>query len=430
MLSKLVFKIGCIYRNKSLKLAYNELKSTEFASEEELRLIQENRIRDLLDFCFKHSKFYKSKLDSIGYSKLRNKSPFLILEKLPFTSKSELIEFNSEIHTNNSFSFKKLFFSETSGSTGQALTFYKDEFWDSYNRASIFRGMSWFDVYPYDKNGYFWGFDSSFISSLKTRFLDSLVNRFRVFSYSERELNKFLSKLSSAKYIEGYSSMIYEVAKIAASQGLKFDNIKLIKGTSEKIYPHYHKITKDVFGCKVVSEYGSAESGIIAFECPIGNMHINEETCFVEVFEGKVYVTNLIARSFPTIRYELGDYVVLSDEKCACGRSHKIIKEVTGRVGVTIIGKKDSQFPSLTLYYVFKTLALEYGLELSYKCVQSVPGELKVYLEHEADESVKSQVISTFKSYFEDFIEVDIYFTDKLSLYGKKLKDFESEIAG
>lgn len=60
------------------------------------------------------------------------------------------------------------------------------------------------------------------------------------------------------------------------------------------------------FGAKIISEYGAAESGLIAYECPeCGNMHINMENVIVEESEGEIVVTNLLSRSFPIIRYKL-----------------------------------------------------------------------------------------------------------------------------
>ncbi|TOH87149.1 hypothetical protein, partial [Vibrio parahaemolyticus] len=76
--------------------------------------------------------------------------------------------------------------------------------------------------------------------------------------------------------------MIYEVAKLANKKNIQLSNIKFIKGTSEKIYDFYQDEVQRAFGQKIVSEYGSAESGIIAFECPYGNMHVNEECCVLE----------------------------------------------------------------------------------------------------------------------------------------------------
>src|SRR5690606_4032961 len=100
-------------------------------------------------------------------------------------------------------------------------------------------------------------------------------------------------------------------------------NLKLVRGTSEKIFEKYQQEAVQAFGRRIVSEYGAAESGIIAFECAEGSMHVNMETCIVEVENGEILVTNLVSRSFPIIRYRLGDYIELDTHtKCLCGREH------------------------------------------------------------------------------------------------------------
>ena len=69
--------------------------------------------------------------------------------------------------------------------------------------------------------------------------------------------------------------MIYQTAKLINERGLlKPKGIKMVKGTSEKIFKNYHDEVIKAFGSKIISEYGATESGIIAFECPEGNMHI------------------------------------------------------------------------------------------------------------------------------------------------------------
>lgn len=420
--------MGALKRNPSLMTCYKKLKNSEFSSREELDRLQNEHLQELMIFCYQHSPYYKKVFNS------KNINPFLKpfkvsdLEQLPILKKRTLIEQNTNIHTTKSYKFNKLFLSETSGSTGEALTFYKDEVWDSYNRASINRGLSWYKVNPWDRNGYFWGFNFNFIQRSKIKLLDLLVNRFRLFSYSDKELSTFLEKCGNAKYLEGYSSMIYEVAKLANKYGIKVNNLSLIKGTSEKIYPYYHKETIKAFGCKIVSEYGAAESGIIAFECPEGRMHLNEETSIVEVLDGRILVTNLIARSFPTIRYELGDFIKLSEEKCPCGREHRVLEEVTGRVGANIWGGNNTFYPSLTIYYVFKNIALQYGFELAYRCEQKAPGHLDVYVEHEITPKLKKLLEQEFNKYFEGNITCDYHSTDSVRVKGKKLKDFISFI--
>lgn len=426
MLKHLIFKLGQKIRNPSLSDIYTELKYYEFASREQLNKLQEKRLNKILEFSFYNSEYYKEILSNIGYKPENGPYPTAFIKEIPILSKLDLIENNKSIHTTSNYKFKKIFFSETSGSSGQALTFYKDEEWDSFNRASIFRGLSWFGINPWDRSGYFWGYSLDSKSAFKVKFFDFLLNRFRIFSYSEKDLESFLNKCSKAKYIEGYSSMIYEVAKLANNKNIKIDNLNLVKGTSEKIYEYYHDESIKAFGCNIVSEYGSAESGIIAFECPEGKMHVNEETCLLEEVEGRAIVTNLVAKSFPTLRYDLGDYIKLSDDTCSCGRAHIVLDEVTGRVGKNIIGKSNKKYPSLTLYYVFKNMALTHGINISYRCEQRKCGFLSVFYETFLSDDVICLLNEEFLKYFDDDIDCSYNFVSSIRQDGKKLKDFES----
>ncbi len=424
MINKFIYWLGVYFRNPSFRRLEQELNKSYYLSSKDLKDIQSKKLNDILKFAYHNSSYYKSILDLHSYDpKITYDIEFL--GQLPILTKDVLIEKNEEIHTVKNYKFKKLFFSETSGSTGQALTFYKDERWDSYNRASISRGMKLFDVNVWDKNGYFWGFNHSGLSIFKVRFFDSLMNRFRVFSYSEKPLEKFLNKCKKAEYLSGYSSMIYEVAKIANKKNIQLSNIKFIKGTSEKIYDFYQDEVQRAFGQKIVSEYGSAESGIIAFECPHGNMHVNEECCILEVVDGRAVVTNLVAKSFPTIRYDLGDYVSLEDVECACGRKSKVVSEITGRVGKNIVGINQS-YPSLTLYYVFKNMAVTHKINIAYRCEQHLQGQLIVYYENLLTREETALLKSEFFKYFNNDLQIEYNYVKNIRPSNRKLKDFES----
>lgn len=424
MINSIIYWLGVYFRNPSFRKVSKEINNSYYLSADELKFIQNKKLDDILRFAYENSTYYKELLDLHSYDP-KNTYDISFLEQLPILSKDTLIEKNSEIHTIKKHKFKKLFFSETSGSTGQALTFYKDELWDSYNRASIARGMELFGVKVWNRNGYFWGFNHSGVSLVKIRFFDFLMNRFRVFSYSDNILEKFLDKCSKADYLAGYSSMIYEVAKLANKKNIKLSNIKFIKGTSEKIYDFYHEEVKRAFGRKIVSEYGSAESGIIAFECPHGNMHLNEECCILEVVEGRAIVTNLVAKSFPTIRYDLGDFVSIKDVECACGRKSKVISEITGRVGKNIVGINQS-YPSLTLYYVFKNMAVNHGVNIAYRCEQHSIGHLDVYYENSLTPRQMVLLKNEFFKYFNSDLHIEYHYVKNIRPENRKLKDFES----
>jgi len=310
------------------------------------------------------------------------------------------------------------------------LTFKRNEEWDSFIRAAQLRGYSWHGVNPWDFNIYFWGYNSSPLKKLKLRILDRLVNRNRIFDYDESSLKNLINRGKQVSYIEGYSSMIYEMAKLLPDSRDTFKNLKLVKGTSEKIFPHYKSAVKQAFGIPLRSEYGAAEAGIIAFECPEGNMHVVEEGVLVETnSNGEIIITNLVSKSFPIIRYKLGDAVEMEkdDYKCHCGRSHRIIKEVTGRVGKNIVGQT-KVFPSLTLYYIFKNIYFERNKSIDYQAIQEKAGELEINTLYELSSAEKQWILDQSFKYYKEEIKISFRVTSSFRLEKGKLKDFISRI--
>ena len=337
---KMIFKIGQKLRNPSLKNWFKFLKNSETWTLEELENYQLKKLQELVSVAYNNSKFYRILFNKNGFNPSHINS-LEDLKKLPIISKQDLISNNKEIHTE--LISTKCFKASTSGTTGQSLNFLKDENVDSFNRASMYRGYSWFKVNPWERNGYFWGFNFSNKEQFKTRLFDFFQNRFRIFNFNEKPVKLFSKNLHNSVYLHGYSSAINETAKRINSQNLKKPlNLKMVKGTSEKIYESYQDEIIRAFGKKMISEYGAAETGIIAFECPKGNMHINMEGVIVEEINEEIIVTNLQMQSFPIIRYKLGDYIKLArrDKVCTCGLNHLIIEEVTGRIGAIVYGEK------------------------------------------------------------------------------------------
>lgn len=427
MFYKLIYLLGQKYRNPSLGKTYNFLKTSENWSLEELENYQLKKLKEILNIAYSNSSYYKDKFDKLNVN-INNIKKLSDIKLIPILTKEELINYSNEIHTN--LNFKKKFLASTSGTSGQSLKFDREETADSFNRAAIQRGYSWYNVKPWDKNGYFWGFNFSFTAKVKNKILDRLQNRFRIFSFEEKSLKKFIKKTKTAKYIHGYSSMIYQTAVLLNKLNLpKPTKLKLIKGTSEKIFEGYQEEIKRAFGTKMISEYGATESGIIAFECTEGNLHINMEGVFVEEIDNEILVTNLQMKSFPIIRYKLGDYVSLAskDKKCACGKKHLIIEEVTGRIGESIQGIENT-YPSLYLYYIFKNISKAENVNLNYQVIQDKKGILIFLIQEKIEDNIEEKIKKEIYKYFNSDINFTIKTNVKLEVSKGKLKNFISTI--
>ncbi len=423
MFHKYLYLLGERIKNPYLQKHLSQLMQSDFATIDELEAIQLKRLKKLLHHAKNATHFYKERLKDIDIDTMTLDD----LKKIPILTKAELKAHADDLR--NEPPGESLIKAETSGTTGEVFLFNKNIHWDASFRAAQYRGYSWYGIKPWEKSLYFWGFKKSFKDRIKIRLLDFLLNRYRFFDYTNEEFERAAKRIKESTYIAGYSSSIHMMAEYFKKRGYRFDNIKMVKGTAEKVYDSYHKAVKEVFGRKITSEYGSAEAGVIAYECPEGNMHIVMENVIVEEIENKAIITNLWAYSLPFIRFELGDYIVLDNEtKCPCGRSHKIIKEVTGRIGRKIYGK-EGVYSTININHTFKNLSFKYGIELAYSAKQYEKG--KMLFEITKDESIdeadaKEKLIASAHEYFKDDLDVEVKFVEYKEGKSKKQKDFES----
>lgn len=427
LLHEMMYKVGVRFRNPSLPQHYQLLKESERWDLAKLQQYQQRELLKFLEYAGVASEYYKNVFKSAGWCP---GDPFTmdLFRNLPVIGKDVLIDHNRDIHSKERFS--KTFACETSGTSGQVLTFMRNESWDSFNRASVMRGYSWYDLQPWEYSLYFWGYNFDNRKKWKSRLMDFSVNRHRIFSYSRKAVDDMIAKLPKAALIQGYSSMIYELALAAGDQKPDFPKLKLVKGTSEKIFPHYHDQTLKVFGKKIVSEYGAAETGIIAFECPQGNMHVNMEGVYLEQDpNGELIVTNFRSHSFPVIRYRLGDIVTMKsgNEQCACGMWHPVIEEITGRTGKTVYGFS-GKYPSLVFYNIFKNLYFGNNLHVNYQAIQDRKGEISIRIKERPDTESERLILSECRKYFGDDMNVLILPGSDLRTNDGKLVDFLSNI--
>jgi len=86
----------------------------------------------------------------------------------------------------------------------------------------------------------------------------------------------------------------------------------------------------ELWGVPVVQEYGSTETGSLAGECHLGNMHLWADRAIFEVYDpatetvsasgvGQLVVTPLYRWAMPLLRYNLADDVEVRDFDCDCG---------------------------------------------------------------------------------------------------------------
>jgi len=142
--------------------------------------------------------------------------------------------------------------------------------------------------------------------------------------------------------IGGNASGLYVLARFLLDEGLTIGS-KACWSSGDMLQERYRSAIEQAFGCRVRERYACTESGVIAFECPAGGMHVAAESHLVEIVRadgrparpgelGDVLITTFRSRSMPLVRYRLGDVAVAPDDRpCPCGRGLPLLGELVGR---------------------------------------------------------------------------------------------------
>lgn len=145
---------------------------------------------------------------------------------------------------------------------------------------------------------------------------------------------------------------------------------------------------RGAFGCPVANSYGASEFLSLAFECPLGTLHLNSDWAILEPVDAHgravprghagatTLLTNLANHLQPLIRYDLGDRVTLLAADCDCG-SHLPAIEVQGRNDDTLRLAGATGMPAVTVLPLAVSTVLEEEAGLfDFQLVQQGPREL------------------------------------------------------
>jgi len=318
----------------------------ESLSLEEIETMQWTKLKNLLSYAYENIPFYKKRFieNKIHPLDIKTREDF---SRIPLLTKDDVGHHLDDL-INKGLRMSKR---STSGTTGSPLSFYKDRIATAYMDAAMYYVYSWHGVNIGDKQARFWGSAIKSTDRIIQEVKHFLLNRTQLSSFrmTEEECLKFYQKLVKfkPKFFYGYANAINQFA--TALQKNKVDATELgvlvIICTGEILFDYHRKLIQNVFGCKVVNEYGTTENGILAFECEYGNMHSLALTVYLE-FEnlqnrclgieeddcGEIIITELHSRSVPFIRYQTGDKGRLLNIRCPCRRSIPVMEIHEGRI--------------------------------------------------------------------------------------------------
>ena len=152
--------------------------------------------------------------------------------------------------------------------------------------------------------------------------------------------------------------------EVASTMGLDLKKsairITLHAGEPGASLPSTREKIQQAFGARTYDHVGMTEMGAYGFECQAQcGLHINEEEFIAEVIDpvsllpvkegdrGELVLSNLGRPGMPLLRYRTGDLVVMSRERCDCGRSTaRLIGGILGRADDMITIRGVNIFPS------------------------------------------------------------------------------------
>ena len=371
---------------KGIELNHRMLKHSQYWDLNKLGDYQFNHMSSLLVHAFENTQYYRNLFLEIGFNPYRDFTDIKQLAQLPLLTQSKARQEKEKLADGRKL--KSAIELRTSGTTGEPFISYASAQHWIMEQGVTWRHWNWM--------GYRFRDRMAILRSYVPKENDPLwkVDKLRNFYYlsayhiSEDNASEYVAKLRSwrIKYLRGYPSSLYLLAKVMNLKSLEIDPPKAILTASETLLPHYRKTLEETFGAPVFDWYGLGEPATTMMECEKHEgLHINMEYGFCELLEDpclpknqrRIVATSLHNLAMPLIRYETKDIAIVdAHTTCSCGRSLPLVKGIQGRSDDFLYGSQGRVLPSVNFY----TLFYQYPELLRFQIVQESLEEMTVYI--------------------------------------------------
>jgi len=385
-------------------------------NDDELREFQAQQIREMINLSYRTS-LYKEKYGAEGITAESIRS-IDDIRSIPFTTKQDLRDYGTKGTIPEGFDLEKGFKVDTSGSTGKPVSIYRDLSSIALEMTTTSRIMK-----------------SHHLSPKKTR-ISNIGDFTLANSYDEECIKKgvtdqlgFLHSLYSGKYQNLYTGKkiselmqdlnTFQPDMIIAYPGVLIGLMKLKQeGMGEQFSPSHivysggvldpytKKQIENTFDTHVLGLYTGTESGVIAFQCPHGNFHVQADLVHIDAVDtngepvspgehGHVVVSRLYGGGTPIIRYTgMDDIITPIEGSCECGMHSPLIKNVEGRSIDSIVIPDGRIFPAATFTLIPGEVAQESGVDIihRFQLIQHKKDQLEILVV--INEEKRSQVAS------------------------------------
>ena len=315
-----------------LKKVYNNLDTNNWINDDN----EIDRINKLIKTAIENVPYYiehKEKYTQIN--SLDDLKSIPILDKPTFKKRNK--EFLSKLsNSSNTYYFK------TSGSTGTPIE-GGVSLVELNNRFFTFlASLKKNNINYSNRVGRFLGAE---VASEKKVYRKDYINNhflFSIYHISQDNIQKYFNAIVNHKIeiIEGYPSTIYAMVKLFKSNNLNISSVKNVLTTAEKLLDYQKEEIQSFFNCTVFDFYGSSEGSAYMFS--YGDTFVSaNKVAIIEVVDeeynpvapgtlGKMLVTSFTSSFTPLIRYDIGDYCVVSKSQSS-DNNELLIDEIIGR---------------------------------------------------------------------------------------------------
>ena len=328
---------------------------------EDLHALQEDRLKSIVRYVYDHSAFYRQRFKEAGVEPGDIKT-LADITKLPFTRKVDL----RDNYPTGMFSAPKsqvVRYHVSSGTTGKptvvGYTKGDIETWsESLARALTSIGLSRDDVVQV---GYGYGL---FTGGLGLHYGAERIGAAVLpvgTGNTERQIELMQDLGTTA--IACTPSYFLHIMEVAEKMGISIKNdteLKVGVFGAEPWSLETRKRIEDATGINAYDIYGTSEiSGPLFTECYVKKgIHVWGDMLLTEVVDpktgepvsegetGELVFTTLHKFALPLIRYRIGDLSIITNEPCACGRTHPRIMRILGRTDDMLIIRGINVFPS------------------------------------------------------------------------------------
>lgn len=402
-------------------MIWNE--KAECMSEKQKEKLQLERLQKVVKRAYENVPYYKKRFDEIGI-KPEDIKTLKDIEKLPFTSKSDL---------RDAYPFDMFAVSEedivevhtSSGTTGKpTVSGYTQKDLDIWGEVMA-RSLSMAGAGKRDliQNAYGYGL---FTGGMGVHYGTQKIGA-TVIPISAGNTMRQLELMQDFKttILTCTPSYALYLAEVAGNEGISKDNIKLKAGVfgAEMWTEEMREELEKRLNISALNIYGLTEiiGPGVAMECDDKNgLHIMDDHFYPEIIDsstletldngekGELVLTTLTREGMPIIRFRTKDITALRKGTCDCGRTLTKMDRITGRTDDMLKIRGVIVFPS----QIEKALLRIKGLEPHYQIIVTRPhhlDELEVHVEN-SEKLFSDEVkhVEEAKKMIEEYIHSEI----------------------